>query len=66
MRSRHAHDPDFSAKRSCVWGPGLILLLLVMIIISVVVGLYRWSHYMVPPLSPPSSPPVPDGKTPTR
>jgi hypothetical protein len=65
MRSRHVHNPDFSAKRGCVWGPGLIVLLLVMIIIGVVVGLYRWSHYMVPP-SPPASSPFPDRKIPTR
>jgi hypothetical protein len=63
MRSRHVHDP-FSARRGCVWGPGLILLLLVLIIIGLLVGHYRWSHYMVPPLSP-SSPPLPGG-TPTR
>src|SRR5712672_929645 len=59
MRSRHVHDPDFSAKRGCVWGPGLALLLFVLIIVGVLVGLYRWSHYLVPPPSPPSSPSSP-------
>ena len=68
MRSRHVHDPDFSAKRGYVWTPGLIVLLLVMIITGVLVGLYRWSHHMVPPPSPPSSPSSPPlrGGTPTR
>jgi hypothetical protein len=56
MRSRHVRDPDFSANRGCVWGPGLTLLLFVLIIVGVLVGLYRWSHYLVPPPSPPSSP----------
>jgi hypothetical protein len=68
MRSRHVHDPDFSGKRGCVWGPGLTLLLFVLIILGVLVGLYRWSHYLVPPPSSPSSPsspPLPGG-TPTR
>jgi hypothetical protein len=58
MRSRHVHDPDFSAKRGCVWGPGLTLLLFVLITVGVLVGLYRWSHHLVPPPSPPSSPSV--------
>jgi len=48
MRSRHVHDPDFSAKRGCVWAPGLILLLLVMIITGVLVGCIAgpitWCH----------------------
>ena len=46
MRSRHVHDPDFSGKRGCVWGPGLTLLLFVLIIVGVLVGLYRWSRYL--------------------
>jgi len=64
MRSRRVHDPDFSAKRGCVWAPGLILLLLVIVITGVLVGLYRWSHHMVPAPPPslsPSSPPPPGG-----
>jgi hypothetical protein len=61
--SDHGDDPrDFSARRGCVWAPGLILALIVLIATLVLVAQHRTPFQTDSWVTPPIVPTQPTGR----